>query len=151
MCKYCEKLEKINQEALLETENMLIQVDQDTPIGRRRGQGGILRIYDNLDETTINIFYCPMCGRKLNECVEELSTIDIEENNEDLKIRFYEKIQVIKYFAHRVNALQEDEKLNIEKRLGYKFVGTLGFVKQVYDDGRLEELDRLLKEKEGKF
>ena len=147
MCKYCEKLEKINQEALLETEDMLIQVDQDTPIGRRRGQGGILRIYDNLDETTINIFYCPMCGRKLN--YSETTTLDRDaSDNQDLG-----------GLKNLISIKNSFMKLDAATRAGIvmemypeeEFHGVASFLIRAKEDSRLEYLRSKIEEKEGKI
>ena len=67
MCKYCEKLENgKSQKAIFEDDHFIIQIDTDTPIGKRRGCGSTMRIFDGSGETEINISYCPMCGRKLN-------------------------------------------------------------------------------------
>lgn len=77
MCEFCENREipdehgSIAQRAVYENDNIVVQVEVDTPIGRRRNEGGTMTIYtpevfrgDIL--TYVPIKYCPMCGRKLN-------------------------------------------------------------------------------------
>lgn len=69
MCKYCEKIEnrKRGQEALFQNQDIIIQVDIDTPIGLRRHQGGSMSVlHDKTKTDSFRINYCPYCGRKLN-------------------------------------------------------------------------------------
>lgn len=159
MCKYCEGL-KINpdsfngeQEALYEDPEVILQVAQDTPIGRRVGSSS-LDILVGSKVRHVQIFYCPMCGRKLN-------TIASEEIHEEKKIlwkttdewkqEFGGPLQAIKYFMDRLGELSEEDQNRIKKSMGCLEGGRLKFVKDIYDAGRLSELDEKLKEKEGKI
>ena len=78
MCEFCENREipdehgSLAQKAIYEKDNIVVQVDVDTPIGRRRGEGGTMTIYtpEIFRGPVVNIVpiqYCPMCGRKLND------------------------------------------------------------------------------------
>lgn len=77
MCEFCENREipdehgSMAQRAVYENDNIVIQVEVDTPIGRRRNSGGLMTIYTpeifrGSTLTYVPIKYCPMCGRKLN-------------------------------------------------------------------------------------
>lgn len=73
-CPFCHEKEcggeKSHQDALVDDENTFtVQVEVDTPIGLRRNSGGEMTILHNPSRTVrgIRIYYCPMCGRRLNE------------------------------------------------------------------------------------
>lgn len=84
MCKYCErgfcdlteetkiediiegKVDSAEQEAIIETPNLICQVEVDTPIGIRKNDGGFMSILHGTETDQVKIYYCPMCGRKLN-------------------------------------------------------------------------------------
>ena len=157
MCKYCEGL-KINpmtlngeQEPLYEDQDMIIQVAQDTPIGRRVGYSS-LDILLGHEVKEVKIFYCPMCGRELNyngvkkeKIVEEKRAM----TKDDWKKMFGgQMLLVIKHFVDRLKALPEIDSDDIKVKMGNSDSGFLKFVKDTYDSGRLNELDTLLREKE---
>lgn len=157
MCKYCEGL-KINpdtlggeQDPLYEDSDMVLQVAQDTPIGRRRGSSS-MEILLGSETKYIQIFYCPMCGRRLNHIQsEEKSIKEVRwKTSAEWKQEFGGPLQTIKYFKDRLDNLSEDERNEIKRELGYVVEpGVLKFVKDMYDSNRLSELDLELKEKEG--
>ena len=160
MCKYCEGL-KINpdsfngeQEALYEDPEVILQVAQDSPIGRRHGSS-TLDILVGSKVRYVQIFYCPMCGRKLN-------TIASEESHKEKKIPWKttdewkqefggRPLDTIKHFVDRLAGISEEDRDEIKRSMGYLKDGRIKFVKDMYDSGRLSELDEKLKEKEGKI
>lgn len=159
MCKYCEGL-KINpdsfngeQDALYEDPEVILQIAQDTPIGRRIGSSS-LDILVGSKVRHVQIFYCPMCGRKLNTIASEESHEEkkiVYRTSEEWKQEFGGPLQAIKHFMDRLRKLSEEGEDEIRKSMGYLEVGRLKFVKDMYDEGRLSELDEKLKEKEGKI
>ena len=159
MCKYCEGL-KINpetfngeQEALYEDSNLVIQVAQDTPIGRRRGSSS-MEILIGSETKYIQIFYCPMCGRKLNHIPSEESSKKevIWKTSDEWKQDFGGMLLTIKHFKDRLDKLSEKDVAEIKSNLGYVIEpGTLKFVKDMYDKNLLSDLEVELKEKEGKI
>jgi hypothetical protein len=60
------KIEINQQEAIIETPNLICQVEVDTPIGIRKNDGGFMSILHGSETEQVKIYYCPMCGRKLN-------------------------------------------------------------------------------------
>jgi len=158
MCKYCEGL-KINpdtlcgeQDPLYEDQDLILQVAQDAPIGRRRGNSSLeVLVGDHMKY--IQIFYCPMCGRKLNHILSEEKIKEaIWKTSDDWKQEFGGPLQTIKYFKDRLDNLSEEDRNEIKRDLGYVVEpGVLKFVKDMYDSNRLSELDIELKEKEGKI
>lgn len=159
MCKYCEGL-KINpesfngeQEALYEDPEVILQIAQDTPIGRRVGSSS-LDILVGSKVRHVQIFYCPMCGRKLNTIASEESHEEkkrVWKTTEDWKQEFGGPLYTIKRFVDRLVGISEEDQNEIKKSMGYLEIGRLKFVKDMYDSGRLSELDEKLKEKEGKI
>lgn len=158
MCKYCEGL-KINpesfngeQEALYEDPEVILQIAQDTPIGRRVGSSS-LDILVGSKVRHVQIFYCPMCGRKLNTIESEIKEEKkiVWKTTEDWKQEFGGPLYTIKRFVDRLVGISEEDQDEIRKSMGYLEGGRLKFVKDMYDSGRLSELDEKLKEKEGKI
>lgn len=156
MCKYCEGL-KINphtfngeQEALYEDQDLIVQVAQDTPIGRRAGYSS-LDFLLGAEEKHIKIFYCPMCGRKLNTIDEPGSEIKekIKKSAREYATEHGGQLQAIKYFIDRLINVGENTEDEIKEKMKYIGVGRLKFVKDMHDSDRLDELDELLKEYEG--
>lgn len=62
MCEFCN-----GRVALVSDENIVVQVDPDTPIGVRRADGGSLSVLCKSKLLSTKIYYCPICGRKLNQ------------------------------------------------------------------------------------
>lgn len=159
MCKYCEGL-KINpntlggeQDPLYEDQNIILQVAQDTPIGRRHG-GSFLDVLVGTEIKHIQIFYCPMCGRKLNHIPSEESIKKevIWKTSDEWKQEFGGRLLTIKHFKDRLDKLSEKDVAEIKSNLGYVIEpGTLKFVKDMYDKNLLSDLEVELKEKEGKI
>ena len=158
MCKYCEGL-KINpntlggeQEPLYEDQNIILQVAQDTPIGRRHG-GSCMDILVGKEIKHIQIFYCPMCGRRLNYIPSEgiEKSRESRKTSDDWKEEFGGPLPAIKYFFDRLNNLDEYKRGEIRREMRYVGDSKLKFIKDMYDSNRLTELDERLKEKEGKI
>ena len=158
MCKYCEGL-KINpntlggeQDPLYEDKDIVLQVAQDTPIGRRHG-GSFLDVLVGTEIKHIQIFYCPMCGRKLNTIESEIKEEKkiVWKTTEDWRQEFGSPLTTIKYFIDRLGDISEEDQDEIRKSMRYSKGGRIKFVKDMYDLGRLSELDEKLKEKEGKI
>ena len=159
MCKYCEGL-KINpdtlggeQDPLYEDPEVIIQIAQDSPIGRRHGSSS-LDILVGSKVRYIQIFYCPMCGRKLNhiQAEESIKEEAIWRTSDDWKQEFGGMLQTIKHFKDRLDKLSEKDIAEIKSNMGYVIEpGTLKFIKDVYDKNLLSDLEVELKEKEGKI
>ena len=69
-CPYCHRRDegRESQEAIINDSDLTVQVEVDTPIGLRRNDGGVMSILHGPKKVSqIHIYYCPMCGRKLNE------------------------------------------------------------------------------------
>ena len=67
-CPYCHRRGDEAQEAIIDEPDLTVQVEVDTPIGLRRNDGGFMSIlYGPKKISQLHIYYCPMCGRKLNE------------------------------------------------------------------------------------
>lgn len=69
-CPYCHRTDegRESQEAIINDSDLTVQIEVDTPIGLRRNDGGFMSIlYGPKKISQIHIYYCPMCGRKLNE------------------------------------------------------------------------------------
>lgn len=69
-CPYCHRTDegRKSQEAIINDLDLTVQIEVDTPIGLRRNDGGFMSIlYGPKKVSQIHIYYCPMCGRKLNE------------------------------------------------------------------------------------
>ena len=62
MCEFCD-----GRSALVLDENIVIQVDPDTPIGLRKADGSYLSVLYKSKLLYTKIYYCPICGRKLNQ------------------------------------------------------------------------------------
>ena len=66
-CPYCHRRGDDAQEAIIDEPDLTVQVEVDTPIGLRRNDGGSMSIlYGPKKVSQLHIYYCPMCGRKLN-------------------------------------------------------------------------------------
>lgn len=62
MCEFCD-----GKTALVSDENIVVQVDPDTPIGLRRADGSSLSVLYKSKLLYTKIYYCPICGRRLNQ------------------------------------------------------------------------------------
>ena len=146
MCKYCEKLEeRKQQEALYEDPDVIIQVAQDTPIGRRVGSSS-LDILVGEKVRYVQIFYCPMCGRKLN-FAETILDRDASDDQDPAGLK------------NLVSIKDSFMKLDAATRAGIvmemypeeEFHGVASFLIRAKEDSRLEYLRSKIEEKEGKI
>lgn len=146
MCKYCEKLEeRKQQEALYEDPDVIIQVAQDTPIGRRVGSSS-LDILIGSKVRSIQIFYCPMCGRKLNYT----ETILDRDASDDQDLGGFKNLVSIKDSFMKLDAATR-AGIVMEMYPGEEFHGVASFLIRAREDSRLEYLRSKIEEKEGKI
>lgn len=147
MCKYCEKLEeRKQQEALYEDPDVIIQVAQDTPIGRRVGSSS-LDILVGEKVRYVQIFYCPMCGRKLN-CAET-TTLDRDVSDDQDPAGFKNLVSIKDSFMKLDAATRAG--IVMEMYPGEEFRGVASFLIRAREDSRLEYLRSKIEEKEGKI
>lgn len=148
MCKYCEKLEdRKQQEALYEDPDVIIQVAQDTPIGRRVGSSS-LDILVGEKVRYVQIFYCPMCGRKLNYATEQ-TTLD-RDASDDQDLGGLKNLVSIKDSFMKLDAATR-AGIVMEMYPGEEFHGVASFLIRAREDSRLEYLRSKIEEKEGKI
>lgn len=147
MCKYCEKLEeRKQQEALYEDPDVIVQVALDTPIGRRVG-GSSLDILVGEKVRYVQIFYCPMCGRKLNYV--ETTTLD-RDTSDDQDLAGFKNLVSIKDSFMKLDAATR-AGIVMEMYPEEEFHGVASFLIRAKEDSRLEYLRSKIEEKEGKI
>lgn len=145
MCKYCEKLEeRKQQEALYEDPDVIIQVAQDTPIGRRVG-GSSLDILVGEKVRYVQIFYCPMCGRKLN-----YAELPDRNASDDQDLGGLKNLVSIKNSFMKLDAATR-AGIVMEMYPEEEFHGVASFLIRAKEDSRLEYLRSKIEEKEGKI
>ena len=154
MCKYCERLEPLireqKQKPLYEDPTVILQVAQDTPIGRRLGYSP-LDILVGTEARHIQINYCPICGRRLNIDIDKISLFGATiKKTKEKYLEEHDKnpLQVIKFFYDKLSGLGIDELDIVRYKMRYLGEGRLKFAKDMYDSDRLDELERAIEEVE---